>query len=783
MNFNTFTPRSLKSTIGALSVMALLGLCSILSSCHDNETIKNYETVVSEVDPMPTTDQLDVTFDGKAMVFGSDRTDFNGCLVNRMNNLTNETSSDAKAFIFTKGYNAGLTVQEAKTMFEAYENNATFVLIDPVKTDRSALVDTLQAAINEALEEGKSTALPRRMLQTFSQYASSDKKIDGETEAIAINRNGIYVVRNLEEAAKNQSKNSTMEYLNESGDTIRQAVAEQDYAPNDYDHGKSADMLVNWMTRCANAGNKLFASGATTADGQLTAQMVTLQQFVGPTRAMEKKMLVEHNFEIYSLHNSKANEDYYLVHLNSAFYNSQLGCTEQDKSGSNDKSCVWSKVDNAVTLDDGTVVQPATSSFFEAYRDCWFGPYFRGATNTLTIETDNDEEVSNVTMLDPLPGDAINAGTTLTSGLNRTMTDVNIINNSIWGGKNNETVTFNQSFSHQYDGLRCVTEGWTGSHKTWGISGNLLERDASHPQNVAPIMVATRGVVKEVKIEGDWHERPDYFQHNDFDEDFSVIFVVKNPGKYQSFNLHFTNNVLLDELYALRKGGGQVDLLTWMGEENTIPLTMPTRPEEYVIECSDPNFLTKYESAIKSYTKEATNTEWNGDFPAFSVYGNSQEATLENARDVFYRFSQFMYVVAGRYNIKDAVTFYVHAKGSTDNLWSFKLQDGAIAYPYNYNIECSDPTFLSTYETAIKDYLKESMSTTWVGNYPQMTIYGTTKKEAESNARHSLYDFSQLVYVVANRYNIKGTMTFELHSESSNTLIGSFKLSDGIVSY
>ena len=296
-------------------------------------------------------------------------------------------------------------------------------------------------------------------------------------------------------------------------------------------------------------------------------------------------------------------------------------------------------------------------------------------------------------------------------------------------------------------------------------------------------MVATRGVVKEVKIEGDWHQRPDYFQHNDFNEDFSVIFVVKNPGKYQSFNLHFTNNVLLDELYALSKGGGQVDLLTWMGEENTIPLTMPTRPEDYVIECSDPNFLTKYESAIKSYTKEATNTEWNGDFPAFSVYGTSDKAVLENARDVFYRFSQFMYVVAGRYNIKDAVTFYVHAKGSTDNLWSFKLQDGAIAYPYNYNIECSDPTFLSTYETAIKDYLKESMSTTWVGNYPQMTTYGTTKKEAESNARNSLNEFARLVYVVANRYNIKGTMTFELRSESSNTLIWSFKLSDGIVSY
>ena len=673
MNINTFfPPRSLKSTIGALSVVALLGLCSILSSCHDNETNGNSssEITISEIEELPTTDQLDVTFDGKAMVFGSDRTDFNGCLVNRMNNLTNETSSDAKAFIFTKGYSAGLTIQEAKTMLEAYENNATFVLVDPVKTDRSALVDTLQVAITEAADEGKSTTFSQRMLQMFSQYASSDQKIDGKAEAVAINRNGIYVVRNLEETANNQSKNSTLKQQTESGDTITLALAKQEYEPNGYDHGKSADMLVTWMTRCANAGKSLFSTGATTADGQLTAQMVTLQQFVGPTRALDRKILVEHNFEIYSLHSSKTDEDYYLVHLNSAFYNSQLDCTTQDESG-----CHWTKTDKTVTLEDGTVLDPSSLDLFgQGENACWYGPYFRGANCTLTIETDNDAEKENIKIQDPLPADALNSGATLTSGLNCILTDIDFINNSIWGGKNDETVTFNQSFSHQYDGLRCLTEGNSGSEKTWNIVGDLVRRI---------YIYRTKSAQKEVALINTRHSTANYFQYNDFNEDFSIIFVVKNPKEYQSFNLHFANSVFLDELYAATRysnPGVQIDAVTWLSEENTIPLTMPTRAVKHVI-------------------------------------------------------------------------------------------------------KCSDPTFLSTYETAIKDYLKESKGIAWMGDYPKMSIYGSSKNEVDYNARHSFYEFSRLVYVVANRYNIKGTMTFELRSESSNTLVGSFKLSDGIVSY
>ena len=37
---------------------------------------------------LPTSDQLDVTFSGKAVVLGSDRSDFNGSLVNRLKNTT-----------------------------------------------------------------------------------------------------------------------------------------------------------------------------------------------------------------------------------------------------------------------------------------------------------------------------------------------------------------------------------------------------------------------------------------------------------------------------------------------------------------------------------------------------------------------------------------------------------------------------------------------------------------------------------------------------------------------
>lgn len=663
---------------GTWALMAFLGLG--LSSCHD-ETNNAESIVISEIGPLPTTDQLEEKFEGKAMIFGNDRTDFNGCLANRMTNTTNEVSEDVKAFIFTKGHNTRLTTEEATAMFRAYTDNATFVLIDPVKTDRTALVDTLQAAISKASAQGEEVTLPLQMLGQFSQYLSGNKeKIDGHTEAVAVNRNGLYVVRNLEETAEEQSGNAAALQVTESGDTIQLALAKHEYEPNGYDHGKSADMLVNWMTRCANAGNTLFASGATSDDGQMSAQMVTIQYTVGPTRALERSMLVEHNFEIYSLHKNDTNEDYYLVHATPTYHNSQLN-TYPTATGSSVYSNMWTMIDKEVTLDDGSVLYP-TSSSLNKDENCWYGPYFRGANVSFSLETSGEENDENITVLNALPATNLNRGGTLTSGLNCTLTNVSITNNSIWGGKNDQTVNFTQSFSHQDAGLYCLQQGENNNYREWTIMGETPERKIDAHSNVPPLAPSPSlsGTQKNVSLGTLYHSLANAFQIQDFTEDFTLAFVVKNPKANQSYSLHFSDYVLLGELYASQYNYRHLEAVVWHKSEQSIPLNTPVRLSDYTIECSDSEFLGKWEKPLKDYLKESLTTTWNGEYPSFSVFGNTETASNKVARHILYRFSQILYVVANRYNITDEVTFSVHAKGSTDTLGTFKLKDKNVSY-------------------------------------------------------------------------------------------------------
>lgn len=309
---------------------------------------------------MPTTDQLEEKFDKTAIVFGDNRTGFNGSLVNRMTNTTNEISSGVRAFIFSKGYTSHFTVDEVTAMFKAYRKNATFVLVDPVNTDRSTLVDTLQKAIEVASSKGEDVTLPMEMLTRFSQLTSqANASKDSQTEAVAVNRNGTYVVPNMYKSSKKQSDNGAIEHITENGDTVRMALADQEYEPNGYDYGKAADMLVQWMTRCANAGTGSFSTGATSDGTQLTAQMVTLQQTLGPTRALDRKMLYELNFEIYSFHKGDTNEDYYLVHCTPTYHNSQLECLKR-QSVSAEWENYWYVTDKTIELQDGSTLNSPT---------------------------------------------------------------------------------------------------------------------------------------------------------------------------------------------------------------------------------------------------------------------------------------------------------------------------------------------------------------------------------------------------------------------------------------
>ncbi len=662
------------SSAGMFVAMLAMGT---FFSCSDEVTQKagtGADSLVSEITPLPTTDQLDEKFEKKAMVFGDDRSGFNANVVNRLTDVTTELSSNVKAFVFTKGYTGSPTVDQVMTMFNAYRKNATFVLIDLERTDRTALIDTIEKAIDVASAKGQDVTLSTQMLARFTQFSSKgNNAVTGHCEAVAVNRNGTYIVPILEEMSKKQSDNAAIQQVTESGDTIRMQLAEQDYTPTGYDYGKSADMLVQWMTRCADAGSDLFATGANSDDTQLNAQMLTLQQTLGPTRALDRKMLYELNFEIYSFYKGDTDEDYYLVHCAPTFHASQLGCN-QEKAGLTGTSYYWTYTDKAVTLANGTQLKPSS----DRSTGCWYGPYMKAAQYTFKIESDG-KAVSNATPLDPLPKGDVSGKATLTSGLKTTLTSVSLLDNSFWGGNDGRTVEMSQSFSHKNEGLFCMPNGGSSNWLEWFFVGTAPNR-LYVPSTVNPLPAPKRTArsQKTYDLHTIGHTVVSPFQYNDFSEDMTFTFVVKNPDHSRAYNLRFTDMVVAGELYAEKINDQDVEALTWISNDQSIPLYQPIRKADYEIECSDPTFLTNMEQPIKDRLKEAFMVDWNGSYPGFSVYGANTEASLEKAKDTFANFSMLIYVVAGRYKIKDTYTFTLHAKGSKEKILSFQLVDGAI---------------------------------------------------------------------------------------------------------
>ncbi len=91
--------------------MAVCGVSVLVSSCKKEKVdVLGNDLDAAEVNqPLPAEDQMEVTYTGKACVFGASRTGFNASVVNRMKNAVTEPEADVKAFVFTSGYLMNLT--------------------------------------------------------------------------------------------------------------------------------------------------------------------------------------------------------------------------------------------------------------------------------------------------------------------------------------------------------------------------------------------------------------------------------------------------------------------------------------------------------------------------------------------------------------------------------------------------------------------------------------------------------------------------------------------------
>lgn len=683
----------------SLALLAFLGSGSALVSCSDDTQENVTKTDPSgtpdsthNITPDPITDQLDVTFNGLAMVFGADRSGFNGNVANRMVNTTTEISANVKAFVFAKNHNVRFTVDDVTKMFQAYQNGASFVLVDPASVDRTALVDTIQKAIDAVSQQGGDVTEPTQMLERFQQVRQmTTQKVDNRTEAIAFSQLGLYLVRSLEETADSSRSNAMIQSLTADSDTVNTMCVPQEYKPTEYDHGKSADQLVQWMRRAINFKNMSTANAVTDNNGNvIKPQTVCIQQMVGPTLALEKKMRYEINVDCYSFHDTQANEDHYLVHISPTYHNSELDCPNVTRKWTDYKSIItysefWYQIDKEVTLTDGTVLKPSYKTgtwnegaeFLSEWRNVWYGPYFKGCYLSCRL-TDADGGNEGVSMQQVLPCSMVSGS--VKSGLNTEINNVCTLYGNMWGGKWGQTVKAAQSFEHNDDGLYGVNTGKTGSFTDWtfgGVRPGYIYVNHNHDIQTSSLrsVNATPQYSKEHSVVAD-------FQRNDWDTDLTLHYVVKNPKANSTYTLTLNDIALVAELVCRtnsQNNGAMYDEgVVWNENTTSIPLFTPVRSDEYQITCSDPNFLKDNEKYIREVLKDTWYTEWSGDYPSFKVYGTSDEAMLARARDAFYQFAQAIRIVAWRYDLTNTTVFHLRKGGVANDILKFILQDKEI---------------------------------------------------------------------------------------------------------
>ncbi len=679
----------------SFALLAFLGSGSALVSCSDDtqESVKKTDGTeqtdsLDSLTPDPVTDQLEVKFNSPAVVFGADRSGFNANVVNRMTNTTSEITPSVKAFVFTKNHNVRFSVDDVTKMFQAYQNGANFILVDPASVDRTALIDTIQAAIDTVSKQGTDVTEPSQMLARFKQVKQmSTQSVDNRTEAVAFSQLGLYIVRNLEETADSARSNAMIQGLTADSDTVNTMCAPREYAPTEYDHGKSADQLVQWMNRAVNFKNQSTANAVTDADGNvIKPQSVCIQQTLGPTLALEKKMRYEINVDCYSFHDCQANEDHYLVHISPTYHNSQLECPNITRRYHNFKDVItysnfWYKIDQWVKLADGTLLRPSYLEgastgvdFLMTWRNVWYGPYFKGCYLSCKL-TDANGNNENISMPQISPSEMVQG--TVKSGLNTEINNVSMLYGNLWGGKWGQTVKAAQSFEHHDGGLFGANTGRTGSFTDWTFGGErpgYIYVDHQHDIKTSSV----RGVTATPYYGAD-HSIVEDFQRNDWSTDLTLHYVVKNPKVNSMYTLTLNDIAYAAEL-VYRDGDETCSArydegVVWNEHTTNIPLFTPVRSDEYQITCSDPNFMKVHEQHIKDAIKEFYTTDWSGNYPNFTVYGTSEEEMQGRARNAFYKFAQIIRIVAYRYDLSNYTIFHLRKGGVSKDILMFILRD------------------------------------------------------------------------------------------------------------
>ncbi len=581
---------NIRRAVCPLLAIALAG--TFLTSCdkvskNENPLSEEYE----ENEALPVTDQLAVTFSGKAAVMGSDRSGFTKNVVNRLEGSTDVISSDAEIIVFTAGYAMDFTDAETKSLLLAYVNGASFVFLDPVFPDMSAFQDKLYTATISIMEEDIEFDVNES--QNFYQkiYEMKDACENGRygsSEVMAFRRNSIYVVRSLEDMAE-ASDNSATGFFTSADKPEEKDCAETDYTPTDYDYGKSADLLTEWLSDSDNDGGNLQGEESNAIDRYMSGYRVVIQQSVGPSRALDRTMAYELVYTIYSAYDFDNNADYYFIRLEPDFHAKALGCREGDKN--------WVSAKKVVVFDDGTT----SGDFWEDHTDLWYGPYMSKFDYTAKIVRENGDVVNNVTLYSATPYTDVSGSSGYTTGFTVSLNGNIGFNANGPSGGVTAGFSFTESHSHSINDLRLYNRK-ENNIPHWIIEG-------IYPQC-------------HIGFLSYYHDQVATFQKNDWQTEFTWVVSIPNPQRDQAYYVSATD---ITEISELNHSLYDYELRVHPTQTTTIRLCEPNRSnEKYIMYCSD-------DDVQKLVSGQFSDTWYN----SFTYYSLDRDRSYWGARAMF----------------------------------------------------------------------------------------------------------------------------------------------------
>ncbi len=628
----------------AAVALSLCATVSVFSSCEVDNPDDESKAVIEEYVALPETDQLDVTTDAKAVVLGSARSDFNASIVNRLKgSVTEEICADADIIVFTTGYVMNFTTEQVRLLLQAYAGGASFIFIHPTFMKMTDLEHAVQNAIGYFILNGiqfdweAAVDFMEKMHTVQDLYESGNF---GKVEGVAFRNKSLYLIRDLDETA--DSSDNSFYFYSSDGQTSREALyTGTDYTPNAYDHGKSADLLVQWIkdgkteTRslfnAADFGLKSEASDA--IDKYMTGERISIQHKVGPSRALDRTLVYEMVYTVYSAYDFDKDEDYYFIRMEPNFHCSALGCQNGSET--------WVEISKEVRFDDGS-----TSGHWWSWRsNKWYGPYMSKFDYTAHIVQENGDPVNNTTLLATTPKTDVSGTTGYSTGLS-------------WSASGN--IGFNSG------GLMGGVTGGFSFTETHSQSMNSL-RVYHKMQNEIPNW-RVEGVVPQ--FHPGWtpyHDEVATFQKNDWQTEFTWIVKVPHPQKDKPYYVKADD---ITEITELNYSYYDLELRVHPTQSAMIKLSTPNRSNEsFTMTCSD---IKLRDEVSKQFSQNWQNQ--------FTYYATDATASVAGAKAMFDKVKVAVTGYAETLKTNGFTGTYTFSLNKTDGtkLASFTLENGVV---------------------------------------------------------------------------------------------------------